>query len=64
MTGKAVTECLGGDNNEVTLEGPNGLGSRYETHCDPRLNAMQSMELAFCVAEKMREAQGFPNLEF
>jgi len=59
MTGKAVTECVGGDNNGVTLEGENGLGSRYETHCDPRLNAMQSLELAFCVAEKMREASGF-----
>jgi len=64
MTGKAVTECVGGDNNEVTLEGENGLGSRYETHCDPRLNAMQSLEMAFCVAEKMREGQGHTDLDF
>jgi len=64
MTGKDVTECLGGDNNEVTMDGERGLGTKYETHCDPRLNAMQSLELAFCVAEKMREVQGFPDLDF
>merc|ERR1711957_440640 len=45
MTGKDVTECLGGDTNGVTMEGERGL------------NAMQSLELAFCVAEKMREAE-------
>ncbi len=56
MTGKDVTECLGGDTNGVTMDGDRGLASKYETHCDPRLNAMQSLELAFCVAEKMREA--------
>lgn len=64
MTGKDVTECLGGDNNEVTMDGERGLATKYETHCDPRLNAMQSLELAFCVAEKMREAQGFSELDF
>ena len=63
MTGKDVTECLGGDNDGVTMEGDRGLASAYETHCDPRLNAMQSLELAFCVAEKMREAQGLPALD-
>eukprot|EP00587_Corethron_hystrix_P003632 CAMPEP_0113298326 /NCGR_PEP_ID=MMETSP0010_2-20120614/821_1 /TAXON_ID=216773 ORGANISM="Corethron hystrix, Strain 308" /NCGR_SAMPLE_ID=MMETSP0010_2 /ASSEMBLY_ACC=CAM_ASM_000155 /LENGTH=504 /DNA_ID=CAMNT_0000151369 /DNA_START=1 /DNA_END=1515 /DNA_ORIENTATION=- /assembly_acc=CAM_ASM_000155 len=63
MTGKDVTECLGGDNNGVTMDGERGLASKYETHCDPRLNAMQSLELAFCVAEKMREAQGLPDLD-
>lgn len=57
MTGKDVTECLGGDTNGVTMDGERGLASKYETHCDPRLNAMQSLELAFCVAEKMREAE-------
>lgn len=59
MTGKDVTECLGGDTNAVELEGERGLASKYETHCDPRLNAMQSLELAFCVAEKMKEARDF-----
>mmetsp|Transcript_34509 Transcript_34509/g.38148 ORF Transcript_34509/g.38148 Transcript_34509/m.38148 type:complete len:490 (+) Transcript_34509:114-1583(+) len=63
MTGKDVTECIGGDFNGVTLEGERGLGTKYETHCDPRLNAIQSLELAFCVAEKMREIQGYPDLE-
>lgn len=63
MTGKDVTECLGGDNNGVTMEGERGLGTKYETHCDPRLNAMQSLELAFCVADKMREAQGLSDLD-
>jgi len=61
MTGKDVTECLGGEHNGVTLEGERGLATNYVTHCDPRLNAVQSLELAFCVAEKMREAQGFPS---
>lgn len=61
MAGKEVTECLGGDNNAVTLE---GMKEKYETHCDPRLNAMQSLELAFCVAEKMREAQGYEPMEY
>ena len=61
MTGKDVTECLGGDNNAVTME---SMSDKYETHCDPRLNAMQSLELAFCVAEKMREAQGYEPLEY
>lgn len=61
MTGKDVTECLGGDNNAVTME---SMSDKYETHCDPRLNAMQSLELAFCVADKMREAQGYEPLEY
>jgi len=57
MTGKDVTEFLGGDTNAVQLDGERGLASKYETHCDPRLNAMQSLELAFCVAEKMKESR-------
>lgn len=57
MTGKDVTECLGGDTNGVTMEGERGLAIKYETHCDPRLNAVQSLELAFCVAEKLREGR-------
>ncbi|HSK57031.1 MAG TPA: 3-deoxy-7-phosphoheptulonate synthase class II [Jiangellales bacterium] len=47
LTGDDVTECVGG--GDPILE--NGLGSRYETVCDPRLNRTQSLELAFLVAE-------------
>ena len=51
MTGKDVTECIGGALN-VTDE---DLSSRYHTHCDPRLNANQSLELAFLVAELLEK---------
>jgi 3-deoxy-7-phosphoheptulonate synthase len=44
MTGDNVTECIGGGAN-VSAE---DLNSRYHTHCDPRLNAEQSLEMAFC----------------
>jgi 3-deoxy-7-phosphoheptulonate synthase len=49
MTGKDVTECTGGL-RDVTDE---DLSSRYHTACDPRLNASQSLELAFLVAEEL-----------
>lgn len=52
MTGKNVTECLGGS-FEITSE---NLKSRYHTHCDPRLNADQSLELAFLIADTLKEA--------
>jgi 3-deoxy-7-phosphoheptulonate synthase len=52
LTGDDVTECLGGDLDEV-LDAH--LASRYETACDPRLNAAQSIELAFRVGEFLRE---------
>ena len=58
MTGKDVTECIGGDTNSVELEGARGLGAKYETHCDPRLNSIQSLELAFSVAERLSERNG------
>ena len=51
MTGKDVTECIGGAMN-VTDE---DLSSRYHTHCDPRLNANQSLELAFLIAELLEK---------
>ncbi len=54
FTGEDVTECLGG--GEAVLE--EQLSSRYETLCDPRLNARQSLDLAFRVAELMRSADG------
>ena len=50
ITGENVTECLGG--SEEVLE--EQLDHRYETLCDPRLNARQSLDLAFRVAELMR----------
>jgi 3-deoxy-7-phosphoheptulonate synthase len=50
LTGDDVTECLGGA--EEILDGH--LNLRYETACDPRLNASQSLELAFQVAELLR----------
>ncbi|UFS61112.1 class II 3-deoxy-7-phosphoheptulonate synthase [Subtercola endophyticus] len=53
LTGDDVTECLGGSEHidEHTLE------TRYESLCDPRLNHMQSLELAFLVAEELRGAK-------
>ncbi len=53
MTGKNVTECVGGS-FQVTEE---DLQSRYHTHCDPRLNADQSLELAFLIADTLKEAR-------
>ncbi|RMD49119.1 MAG: 3-deoxy-7-phosphoheptulonate synthase class II [Alphaproteobacteria bacterium] len=49
MTGKDVTECTGG----VAAVADEDLSSRYHTACDPRLNASQSLELAFLVAEEL-----------
>ena len=53
MTGQNVTECIGGA-KEVTLE---DLSDRYHTHCDPRLNGAQALDLAFLVAENLRGAR-------
>jgi len=50
MTGQDVTECIGGA--QAISEA--ALGHRYNTHCDPRLNASQSLELAFLIAEGIR----------
>ena len=49
MTGKDVTECTGG----LRALGDADLSDRYHTACDPRLNASQSLELAFLVAEEL-----------
>ena len=51
MTGQDVTECLGG----AQLIDEDQLASRYHTHCDPRLNASQSLELAFLIAEMLKQ---------
>jgi 3-deoxy-7-phosphoheptulonate synthase len=54
MTGQDVTECTGGV-RAVTDE---NLSDRYHTACDPRLNASQSLELAFLVAEELGQTRG------
>ncbi|MFB2532569.1 class II 3-deoxy-7-phosphoheptulonate synthase [Paracoccus sp. p4-l81] len=51
MTGQDVTECTGG----VSAVTDEDLSSRYHTACDPRLNASQSLELAFLVAEELQD---------
>ena len=60
MTGQNVTECVGGAKAVTETD----LSARYHTHCDPRLNADQSIELAFIVAERLkREREGRPEPE-
>jgi 3-deoxy-7-phosphoheptulonate synthase len=50
MTGQDVTECIGGA-QAISEE---RLGDRYHTHCDPRLNASQALELAFLIAAELK----------
>jgi 3-deoxy-7-phosphoheptulonate synthase len=54
MTGQNVTECVGGviDVTEARL------GDRYHTHCDPRLNGAQALELAFLLADLLKRRRG------
>ena len=54
MTGQNVTECIGGS-RPITED---SLSDRYHTHCDPRMNADQSLELAFMIAETLKQARG------
>ena len=54
MTGQHVTECTGGAWKISEAD----LASCYRTQCDPRLNADQVLELAFCVAESLRDNRG------
>ena len=56
MTGRNVTECTGGA--RALSEGD--LADRYHTHCDPRLNGEQALELAFLVAEKLKARRPNP----
>jgi 3-deoxy-7-phosphoheptulonate synthase len=51
MTGQEVTECIGGAHRLTEHD----LAAHYETFCDPRLNAEQSLELAFLVAEELKQ---------
>jgi 3-deoxy-7-phosphoheptulonate synthase len=50
MTGQDVTECVGGTRAVTEAR----LGDRYHTHCDPRLNANQALELAFLMADALK----------
>ena len=52
MTGDDVTECIGGGSDIKGGE----LGDRYHTHCDPRLNAEQALEMAFFVSSRLRKS--------
>ncbi len=52
LTGDDVTECVGGGEELLEID----LGNRYESVCDPRLNRVQSLELAFLVAAMLRKA--------
>ena len=56
MTGRNVTECVGGAHRLTEAD----LGRSYETFCDPRLNAEQSLELAFLVAEALKVRRSQP----
>jgi 3-deoxy-7-phosphoheptulonate synthase len=53
MTGQDVTECVGGAQAITDA----CLSTRYQTHCDPRLNASQALELAFLLAGMLKEAR-------
>lgn len=53
MTGRNVTECTGG----AAAISESQLSERYHTHCDPRLNGEQALEMAFRIAEKLSAAQ-------
>ncbi len=52
MTGLPVTECTGGAAANISEA---QLKDRYATLCDPRLNAAQSLELAFLIAERLKQ---------
>ncbi len=58
MTGKNVTECTGG----AFALADKDLHDRYHSHCDPRLNADQALELAFLIAEELKKGQSDSDL--
>ena len=55
MTGQNVTECTGGAKNISEQD----LSSRYHTHCDPRLNADQALELAFLISDEIKKNSNY-----
>ncbi|WP_297733717.1 class II 3-deoxy-7-phosphoheptulonate synthase [uncultured Maricaulis sp.] len=54
MTGRDVTECVGGAKTVTEAD----LAARYHTHCDPRLNADQALDMAFRIAESLKRVRG------
>ena len=56
MTGQNVTECTGGAQAITDTD----LSTKYDTRCDPRLNASQALELAFLMAEQMDARKAKP----
>ena len=57
MTGQDVTECTGG----AQKISENDLSNRYRTHCDPRLNADQALELAFLISDEIKKNSKISN---
>ena len=55
MTGQNVTECIGGAQKISERD----LSSRYHTHCDPRLNANQALELAFLISDEIKKNSSY-----
>ena len=60
MTGQDVTECTGG----AQKISDNDLQNRYRTHCDPRLNATQALELAFLISEEIKKIHNIQKILF
>jgi 3-deoxy-7-phosphoheptulonate synthase len=55
LTGQDVTECTGGA-QQISEE---DLSNRYRTHCDPRLNANQALELAFLISDEIKKNSSY-----
>lgn len=60
MTGQNVTECIGGAEQIADED----LSSRYHTHCDPRLNANQALEMGFLIADELKAVRNMAPLHF
>lgn len=58
LTGDRVTECVGGSMELLDAE----LLDRYETHCDPRLNYEQALDMAFLIAKYQEKQRGFSGM--
>ena len=55
LTGQNVTECIGGAQQISEQD----LSSRYHTHCDPRLNSNQALELAFLISDEIKKNSSY-----
>ena len=55
LTGQNVTECIGGAQKISEQD----LSSRYHTHCDPRLNSNQALELAFLISDEIKKNSSY-----